>query len=373
MIERGIPTIRNVTPSAERTNEAMRRRGRIERISIIAPMLNEAAHIEHFVADVAAQDFTGDVELIVADGGSTDGSVELLQDMARRARLELTLLSNPDRWVSQGLNAVHLSSDRRPLVRPRTATRGIRRTTCGSAPVPRRRPTHSWSAESSFQGRTPTSAPSPGDGQSVRRDRLDVGHGGGERRESDVDLRRVPTGGFPRAGVFDESLVRNQDDEFTLRIRRAGGRVLLDPEIKVGYTPRGLTGGLPPVLPVRVLEGARHAQAPPGAERPQPRATGLLGLPRHPCPRCGFVPVARAALLVELAAYAFGGLVFGSRSLLNGSRFDSCRAWSPFTRLSHCLRAWTCLGTDAVFLSILINTENRLSYEELSVVLRKLG
>jgi succinoglycan biosynthesis protein ExoA len=74
-------------------------------VSIIAPMLNEAGHIDRFVADVADQDFAGDVEVIVADGGSTDGSVERLEAAARRRGLALTVLENPSSWVSQGLNA----------------------------------------------------------------------------------------------------------------------------------------------------------------------------------------------------------------------------------------------------------------------------
>ena len=49
-------------------------------------MLNEAAHIEDLVGDIAAQDFVGELEVIVADGGSTDGSVELLRAAAERAR-----------------------------------------------------------------------------------------------------------------------------------------------------------------------------------------------------------------------------------------------------------------------------------------------
>jgi glycosyltransferase involved in cell wall biosynthesis len=56
-------------------------------ISIIASMLNEAEHVERLVSDVAAQDFEGDAELIVADGGSADGSVERLKGAAERRRL----------------------------------------------------------------------------------------------------------------------------------------------------------------------------------------------------------------------------------------------------------------------------------------------
>ena len=44
---------------------------------------------------------------------------------------------------------------------------------------------------------------------------------------------------FRRVGLFDESLVRNQDYEMNLRIRKAGERIYLDPSIRFTYTPRG--------------------------------------------------------------------------------------------------------------------------------------
>ena len=39
-------------------------------------------------------------------------------------------------------------------------------------------------------------------------------------------------------GLFDEELVRNQDDELNYRLRDLGGRVLLSPEIKSEYVVR---------------------------------------------------------------------------------------------------------------------------------------
>jgi hypothetical protein len=44
--------------------------------------------------------------------------------------------------------------------------------------------------------------------------------------------------------LFDEALVRNQDDEFNLRIIRAGGRVLLVPDAKAYYVARKSVGQL---------------------------------------------------------------------------------------------------------------------------------
>jgi glycosyltransferase involved in cell wall biosynthesis len=53
---------------------------RIRRVSVIAPMWNEAAHVDDLVADFANQDFEGQVDLLVADGRSTDDSVARLRD-----------------------------------------------------------------------------------------------------------------------------------------------------------------------------------------------------------------------------------------------------------------------------------------------------
>ena len=39
-------------------------------ISVIVPMFNEANHVENLVSDLARQDFTGGLHLLVADGRS---------------------------------------------------------------------------------------------------------------------------------------------------------------------------------------------------------------------------------------------------------------------------------------------------------------
>jgi len=43
---------------------------------------------------------------------------------------------------------------------------------------------------------------------------------------------------FDRIGFFDEELARNQDDEFNLRLSRAGGKIWQSPRIKSWYAPR---------------------------------------------------------------------------------------------------------------------------------------
>jgi GT2 family glycosyltransferase len=49
---------------------------------------------------------------------------------------------------------------------------------------------------------------------------------------------------FQQIGLFDETLVRNQDDEFNLRLTRAGGRIWQSPRIKSWYHPRASLAAL---------------------------------------------------------------------------------------------------------------------------------
>ena len=47
----------------------------IRTISVVAPVRNEGANVDHFISDLAAQDFRGELEVLVADGNSEDEEV----------------------------------------------------------------------------------------------------------------------------------------------------------------------------------------------------------------------------------------------------------------------------------------------------------
>jgi succinoglycan biosynthesis protein ExoA len=289
----------------------------IKRISIIVPMLNEGGHVTEFVGDVAAQDFAGEVELIVADGGSTDGSVEILRGAAERHGLVLELVDNPAGWVSQGLNAcierargdllVRLDCHSRyPADYLRLCARAAEETDAavvGGIVVP--------------HGRTPTeravacAMDGPFGGIGWMRDTVRP-----VRRDSDVvTYGAFRPEAFRQVGTFDESLLRNQDDEFTLRLRRAGHRIVLDSSIKVHYTPRGSFRGVfrqyhqygfwkvPVMRKHRTLPGPRSLVPP----------VFVLSLAAL-APVAAWSRLARGILAAEALAYAACALGFAAAS-----------------------------------------------------------
>jgi GT2 family glycosyltransferase len=78
-----------------------------------------------------------------------------------------------------------------------------------------------------------------------------LGVGDAKYRYAEIagEVDTVPFGAFRRSlfddlGGFDESLETNEDYEFNTRIRRMGGKLWLNPEIKVKYFARPTLGQL---------------------------------------------------------------------------------------------------------------------------------
>lgn len=216
------------------------------KISIIVPCRNEKRHIGKFVDSVLAQELDPgcDMEILIADGMSDDGTrEELISRMARCQKLRM--IDNPGRVVSTGLNAAIEASTGDIIVRMdvhttyaadyvRQCVEILNETGADNVGGP-------WIARG--EGRV---------GQAIAAAfQSPFCAGGGKAHdptyEGEVDTvylgcwRRSV---FERAGTFDPTLVRNQDDEYNFRLLRRGGRIWQSPRIQSSYVVRASIGRL---------------------------------------------------------------------------------------------------------------------------------
>ncbi|HEX6705419.1 MAG TPA: glycosyltransferase family 2 protein [Albitalea sp.] len=212
-------------------------------VSVIVPCRNERRYIEAFCAGVLAQALPPDwtLQLVIADGESDDGTREIVERIAA-ADPRVACIANPRRIVSTGLNAALARAGGEIIVRMDVHTEyandyvaeciaALAQTGADNAGGP-------WHAQ-----------PDAGAGPmqhavaAAFQSRWVAGGALSRRLDHDGWVDTVYLGSWPRAtferfGGFDESLVRNQDDEHNLRIVKGGGRVWQSSRIRSVYRPR---------------------------------------------------------------------------------------------------------------------------------------
>jgi succinoglycan biosynthesis protein ExoA len=209
-------------------------------VSVIVPMRNEEQYIGGCLRSLAAQDYPKDrFEVLVVDGGSTDGSRRAAEDVARETGLPLRLLSNPRRSTPSGLN-VGIAQARGEVITRVDA----------HAQVDRRFLSESVSALLT-SGADVVGGPisSVGDGlvggaiALAMSSPFGVGNAAFRysQEEQYTDTVAFPTyrrSVFERLGPFAEDLEWGEDDEFHYRLGDAGGRLLLTPRVASMYYTR---------------------------------------------------------------------------------------------------------------------------------------
>lgn len=218
---------------------------RRDRILLVVPCLNEAQHLPALMPALLGQLDAGDL-LVVADGGSTDGSRAIIESLAR-ADPRLHLLANPAKRQSAGVNlAVRaFGADIRWLLRvdahcgypvqfigtlldaaarERADCVVVPMTTTGTVCFQRA----VAAAQNSRLGTGGSAHRHVGEGRWV-----DHGH------HALMDLTA-----FRHVGGYDESFSHNEDAELDLRLVGYGARLWLEPAAAIIYYPRRSAGSL---------------------------------------------------------------------------------------------------------------------------------
>jgi succinoglycan biosynthesis protein ExoA len=213
------------------------------KISIIIPCLNEEETIESVLQAIYQQKFPREsLEVVLADGGSTDGTLAKIEDFRySHPDLTITLINNPLRHIPAALNRaikvargeIIIRMDAHSLPRPDYVQR------CAQALIDGKGENvggkweilpgvNTWIA----RGIALAAAHPLGVGDARYRISGQAGS---------VDT--VPFGCyyrslFDRIGFFDETLLTNEDYELNTRIRFNKGIIWFDPEIICQYFAR---------------------------------------------------------------------------------------------------------------------------------------
>ena len=233
------PPVASGSAVAERPSAAAASLGPFARsVSVIVPCRNEVRHIGPFLDSVMQQEREGLVlEVLIADGRSNDGTRELLDDAS--ARFGVRIIDNPEQMVSTGLNRCIRAAQGEIIVRMDVHTE------YASDYVARSVEVLDQTGADNVGGPALTRAEGYLAAAIAAAYHSSFACGGARFHQAEYEgaVDTVTYGCwrrslFDRIGVFDETLVRNQDDELNLRIVLAGGTVWQSPRIVSWYRPR---------------------------------------------------------------------------------------------------------------------------------------
>jgi succinoglycan biosynthesis protein ExoA len=212
-----------------------------DRAFVVIPCLNEAARISNLLHELLSDPAWRDPLIVVADGGSTDGSLDAVKAFAERDR-RVRLMHNPQRLQSAAVNAAARAhgAGRRWLVRVdahasysddyvSTLIEQAQATGADAVVVAMR----SLGATCFERGVAAAQNSRLGAGGSAHRSDgaegfVDHGH------HALIDLGR-----FLAVGGYDESFSHNEDAELDVRLATAGARIWLTRAASMTYHPRG--------------------------------------------------------------------------------------------------------------------------------------
>lgn len=206
-------------------------------VSVIIPVLNEERFLKQSVQAILNQNYSGQLEIILALGPSKDQTNVIAQELAKDQRIKL--VENPSGRTAAALNNAIKNSNFDIIVRLdghaivdsnyiKNAVKTL--VESGADNVGGLMKAEGTNAFEKSVAAAMTSKFGVGNAPF---------HVGGKSGEVDtVYLGTFKKSALERVGYFDESFIRAQDWEMNYRIRKTGGKIWFNPDLVVSYRPR---------------------------------------------------------------------------------------------------------------------------------------
>jgi glycosyltransferase involved in cell wall biosynthesis len=212
-------------------------------VSVIIPCRNEEKYIGRCLETILKQDYPKEkMEVLVIDGASEDKTKEIVEKFKiQNSKFNIQLIDNPKKFTPFGLN-LGIKNSRGEIIIRMDAHAGYEKDYVSKCvkylkeynadniggvikTLPAKNTifakaialslSHRFGAASDF--RVGVDKPKE----------VDTVFGGCYKKEV-----------FEKIGFFNENLIRSQDLEFNLRLKKAGGKIILHPEIVSYYYPK---------------------------------------------------------------------------------------------------------------------------------------
>lgn len=208
-------------------------------VSVIIPILNEEKYIRDCIKSVVEQDFPkNEMELILVDGYSIDGTIDIIKDLQKKYSF-IRLLSNPQKKVQYALNIGVRNARGKYIVRMDAHAEYARDYVSQCLACLKQTDADNVGGPTFAAGKTETQKVIAAAYHSP------FALGGGthyiDGYEGYADT--VSWGAFKRQtlidiGLYDENLPRSEDEDLNFRIASSGGKIYISPKIKSKYYPR---------------------------------------------------------------------------------------------------------------------------------------
>ncbi len=210
-------------------------------VSIIIPCRNEEKYIAKCLESVISQDYPKEkTEVLVVDGMSEDGTKDIIKSYTEKYPF-FQLLENPKKFTPFALN-IGLKKARGEIIVRMDAHAGYEKDYILKCVF------HLTNSDADNVGGQIKTLPAKDtlEARAIAYSLSSPFGAASDFRIGSKEPKEVDTvfGGcfkkeiFQRVGLFNENLRRSQDMEFNLRIKKAGGKILLFPDIIVSYYPQ---------------------------------------------------------------------------------------------------------------------------------------